>query len=94
MSVEPVSSCGHLIGIIRAFLELEQEGYIRKYPHFVGIQAKGCSPIAQAFQTGKNAVERIKRSETIAHAISNPAPPAGNLLLRLICLVLFRLSLL
>ncbi len=80
----PVSSGGHLIGIIRAFLELKQEGYIRKYPHFVGIQAKGCSPIARAFQTGQNTVKRIKKADTIAHAISNPAPPAGNLLLRLI----------
>lgn len=80
----PVSSGGHLVGIIRAFQDLKQEGFIQKFPHFVGIQAKGCSPIVRAFQTGQNTVQRIKKAETIAHAISNPAPPAGNLLIRLI----------
>jgi threonine synthase len=77
----PVSAGGHLVGIIRAFRELKQEGFIQRYPHFVGIQAKGCSPIVQAFQAGQTKVNRIKKAKTIAHAISNPDPPAGNLLL-------------
>jgi len=80
----PVSSGGHLIGIMRAFQDLNQHGFIEKYPYFVGVQAEGCSPIAQAVAGGKSRVERIKKAETIAHAISNPDPPAGNLLLRMI----------
>jgi threonine synthase len=80
----PVSSGGHLIGLMKAFDELKQQGFIQKYPHFVGVQAEGCSPITEAFQQKKPYVERIERAETIAKAISNPAPPGGNLLLRMI----------
>jgi threonine synthase len=73
-----------LIGIIKAFDELLQQGFIRKVPHFVGVQAEGCSPIARAFQDNKSRVERIKKAETIAKAIANPDPPGGNHVLRMI----------
>jgi len=82
--IVPVSSGGHLLGLMKAFHELKQHGFIKKYPHFVGVQAEGCSPIARAFQRKKPCVERIKKAETIAKAISNPDPPGGNLLLRMI----------
>ena len=80
----PVSSGGHMIGLMKAFDELKQQGFIEKYPHFVGVQAEGCSPITKAFREKMPKVERIERAETVAKAISNPAPPGGNLLLRLI----------
>ena len=80
----PVSSGGHLIGLMKAFHELQQHGFITKLPHFVGVQAEGCSPIARAFLQNKPSVERIEKAETIAKAISNPDPPGGNLLLRMI----------
>ena len=80
----PVSSGGHLIGLMKAFDELKQQGFIEKYPHFVGVQAEGCSPIARSFKAKKPSVERIDRAETIAKAISNPDPPGGNLLLQMI----------
>jgi threonine synthase len=80
----PVSSGGHLIGLMKAFQELRQHGFITKLPHFVGVQAEGCSPIARAFLQNKPSVERIEKAETIAKAISNPDPPGGNLLLRVI----------
>ena len=80
----PVSSGGHLIGLMKAFHELKQHGFIKKSPHFVGVQAEGCSPIAMAFQQNKSRVERIEKAETIAKAISNPDPPGGNILLRMI----------
>jgi threonine synthase len=80
----PVSSGGHLIGLMRAFLDLKKEGLIQRLPTFVGVQAHGCSPIAQAYASGKSEVKRIKKGETIAHSISNPDPPGGNILLKLI----------
>lgn len=80
----PVSSGGHLIGIMRAFQELKQQDFAKKHPFFVGVQAEGCSPIASAFRKKKARVQRIREAKTIAQAISNPDPPAGNLLLRMI----------
>jgi len=80
----PVSSGGHLIGLMKAFLDLKEEGFFQHFPTFVGVQANGCSPIAQAYASGHSRVRRIKKAETIAHSISNPDPPGGNILLKLI----------
>jgi threonine synthase len=80
----PVSSGGHLIGLIRSFQDLKQEGLIRRLPLFIGVQARGCSPLARAYEQGKNRYQKFVRAQTIAHAISNPSPPAGNLVLKLI----------
>lgn len=79
----PVSSGGYLIGLLRAFLDLKQEGWIQSFPTFVGVQARGCSPITRAYTSGKSKVKRIEKAETIAHSISNPDPPRGNILLKL-----------
>jgi threonine synthase len=80
----PVSAGGHLTGLIRAFMDLKQEGFIQDLPTIVGVQAQGCSPIVQAYASGNSQVKRIKKAETIAHAISNPDPPGGNIALNLI----------
>jgi threonine synthase len=80
----PVSAAGHLIGLMKAFLDLKADGLIRKMPTFVGVQAAGCAPIARAYARGSESVARIPHPQTIAHAISNPAPPGGKIALRLI----------
>jgi threonine synthase len=84
MVVAPVSSGGHLIGLMLGFQDLEREGMIRAFPRFVGVQASGCAPLAEAFRAGSQRYERPMVVRTIAHAIANPAPPAGNAVLRLI----------
>ncbi len=80
----PLSSGGHLIGLMRSFEDLEREGLVDRYPTFVGVQAQGCAPLARAFEEGRPKYQRLKKAWTIAHAISNPAPPAGNAALHLI----------
>ncbi len=80
----PVSAGGHLVGLIRAYQDLREQGYIQKCPYFVGVQADGCSPISRSFKKGEAKVKRIRKAKTIAQAISNPDPPAGNILLHLI----------
>jgi threonine synthase len=80
----PVSAGGHLIGLMRAFLDLREEGLTADFPVFVVVQAKGCSPVARAFAGGKARYSRFRRAQTVAHAISNPAPPGGNLALKLV----------
>jgi len=80
----PLSSGGHLTGLMKAYLNLRQQGFIKQFPTFVGVQAQGCSPIAQAYTAGKSKVKRIEKPETIAHSISNPDPPGGNIVLKFI----------
>ncbi|MFB0565559.1 MAG: threonine synthase [Candidatus Aminicenantaceae bacterium] len=80
----PVSSGGHLTGLMRAFIDLKKEGLIKNYPTFVGVQARGCSPLAQAFEKKKLRFTRISKADTLAHAISNPDPPGGNIALKMI----------
>jgi len=80
----PMSSGGHLIGLMRAFLDLKQAGFIQEYPTFVGIQPKGCSPIAQAYAQRKSKFKRIAKTDTVAQAVTNPDPPGGNVALKMI----------
>jgi threonine synthase len=80
----PVSSGGHLIGLLRAFIDLKEEGLAAEMPVFVGVQAKGCSPLARAFAQGRSQYSKFLNPRTIAHAISNPSPPGGNLALKLV----------
>lgn len=80
----PLSSGGHLLGLMRGFQDLEREGLIAAYPTFVGVQAQGCAPLARAFEAGLESYERPAEVRTVAHAISNPTPPAGNAVLRMI----------
>ncbi len=69
---------------MRGFLDLKTQGLCEDLPVFIGVQARGCSPIAIAFSSGKTKVERIDKSNTVAHAISNPDPPGGNIVLKMI----------
>jgi len=82
--VVPMSSGGHLIGLMRSFEDLLEEGFLHRFPTIVGVQAQGCAPLARAFEAGKDRYERLDKADTIAHAISNPAPPGGNAVLRMI----------
>lgn len=82
--VVPLSSGGHLLGLMRGFADLEREGLIREYPQIVGVQAEACAPLARAFDRGLARWEKITTTPTIAHAIANPTPPGGHAVLRLI----------
>ena len=82
--IVPLSSGGHLLGLMRGFADLEREGLIRTYPQIIGVQAEGCAPLVRAFDKGLQKYERLAGSRTIAHAIANPTPPAGNAVLRMV----------
>ncbi|MGB9837065.1 MAG: threonine synthase [Candidatus Saccharicenans sp.] len=80
----PISAGGHFLGLYKGFSELARAGYIEKMPRLIGVQAANCSPIATAFKNGQQTVSKIEPAATIAHSISNPDPPAGNLVLKLV----------
>ncbi|MBN2284251.1 MAG: threonine synthase [Deltaproteobacteria bacterium] len=80
--VVPTSSGGNLRGIIKGFEDFYRCGLIGRLPRFICAQAKGCSPIFNAFTSGEERVRPLEKTDTIAHAIENPFPPSGNEVLR------------
>ncbi|WP_273853399.1 threonine synthase [Guptibacillus spartinae] len=63
-----------LIGIYKAFLELQKLGWIKeeKLPKLVAVQAEGCAPIVKAFDEGKTESEFWENSTTLAFGINVP----------------------
>jgi threonine synthase len=63
-----------LIGMWKAFEEMEEIGWIAKgrRPKMVVIQAAGCAPIPKAFEEGKAASEMWPNAETAASGLRVP----------------------
>jgi len=82
--IVPTSSGGNFRGIVKGFIEFRNLGFIDRLPRFIVVQAAGCCPIVQAFREGKEEIRHFGRPKTIAHGISNPYPPSGNEVLRIL----------
>nr|WP_225317669.1 MULTISPECIES: pyridoxal-phosphate dependent enzyme [Haloferax] len=80
--VMPVSSGGHASGAWKALRELEDAGAIDEIPALYFVQAAACSPIADAYDAGKDEVTRVTGGDTIAYSIANADPPSGTRALR------------
>jgi threonine synthase len=72
-----------LIGMWKAFDELEQLGWIgSKRPRMYAVQASGCAPIVRAFHEGKEHAERWEDAQTVAAGIRVPRAVGDFLILR------------
>lgn len=80
--VTPVSSGGNISALLKAVEELLQIGVLSKHPLVVGVQARGCNPVASAFHESRGTISRVEPAPTIAHALTNPWPPSGNRVLQ------------
>jgi len=78
----PTSSGGLFRGVTKGFIELKRSGIIDEIPTLISVQAEGCSPICEAFDSDEKEIRRWFRPKTIARAISNPFPPGGDDVLR------------
>ncbi len=80
----PTSSGGNISAHWKGWKELRQMRLTSKLPSMVVVQAEGCCPIVKAFKERKEDVEPLTEVRTIAHSISNPAPPSGRRVLKLL----------
>ncbi len=72
-----------LIGMWKAFDELEQLGWIgSKRPKMIAVQAEGCQPIVRALERGENKAEFWQGASTISSGLRVPKPLGDVLILR------------
>jgi len=64
-----------LIGMWKAFSELDQMGWLKssRKPRMIACQSTGCAPIVTAFEQGKRFAERFDHASTIASGIRVPS---------------------
>jgi len=72
-----------LIGMWKAFVELEAIGFIGgKRPRMVAVQASGCAPMVRAYDAGEEHAPRWDNAHTIASGIRVPQAIGDFLILR------------
>ncbi len=80
--VYPTGGGTGLIGMWKAFDEMEQLGWIgKKRPKMVSVQSSGCAPIVRAFKERKNDSQFWDHAETIASGLRVPKAFADHLIL-------------
>jgi len=81
--IYPTGGGTGLIGMWKAFAEMEEMGWIGKdRPRMVSVQASGCAPIVRAFAEGKNIAEPWQNAKTVASGLRVPQAVADFLMLR------------
>jgi threonine synthase len=71
--VYPTGGGTGLVGMWKAFEEMEQLGWIdHKRPKMVTVQASGCAPIVKAFHNGSPRAETWEKADTLAAGLRVP----------------------
>jgi threonine synthase len=81
--IYPTGGGTGLIGMWKAFSELVTLGWLEtaELPRMVVVQAEGCAPVVQAFETGSDSCEFWSEAETIATGLRVPKSFADRLIL-------------
>ncbi len=84
--VYPTGGGTGLVGMWKAFAELEAIGWLRssKRPKMVSVQADGCAPIVRAFEQGTEKAEPWQNAHTAADGLRVPRAIGDFLILRAI----------
>lgn len=81
--VYPTGGGTGIVGMWKAFEELEQMGWIgSKRPRMIVVQSEGCAPLVRAFEAGKEFAEPFPDPRTLAAGIRVPAAIGDYLILR------------
>src|SRR5450432_1164481 len=72
-----------LIGMWKAFEELEQLGWVKqgKRPRMIAVQSSGCAPVARAFDNGAGASQMWPNAATFASGLRVPKPYGDYIIL-------------
>lgn len=75
-----------LIGMWKAFGELEELGWVRpgKRPRMIAVQSAGCAPMARAFDKGAEASETWENASTFASGLRVPKPYGDTIMLEIL----------
>ena len=80
--IYPTGGGTGLIGMWKAFAEMEEMGWLGKdRPRMVSVQASGCAPIVRAFDEGKDKAEPWQNAKTVASGLRVPQAVADFLML-------------
>jgi len=83
--VVPVGDGAGLLGVWKAFAELEALGLIgRRRPRMVAVQAAGCAPVVEAWRKGSQATTPWPSPKTLAAGIRVPDPHGGPEMLQVV----------
>ena len=83
--IYPTGGGTGLIGMWKAFDEMEQMGWIgSERPRMISVQAAGCAPIVRAYRAGDEHAEPWINAETIAAGLRVPAAVGDFLMLKAI----------
>ena len=81
--IYPTGGGTGLIGMWKAFDEMEQMGWISaERPRMVSVQAEGCAPIVRAFGRGDETAEMWEDAHTVASGLRVPGAVGDFLMLR------------
>ncbi|MFH0986592.1 MAG: threonine synthase [Candidatus Micrarchaeota archaeon] len=76
--VVPLGTGGLTTAIFKGFAELKRLGITKKLPQMIGVQEKGCSPIADAWKAGTYLIKPVEKPTGIASAILVKTPFNGK----------------
>lgn len=80
--VYPTGGGTGLIGMWKAFKELQQAGWIGdRLPRLYAVQSAGCAPVVQAFERGAERCTPWPDSQTVAAGLRVPGPFGDRLML-------------
>ena len=83
--IYPTGGGTGLIGMWKAFAELEELGWIGSArPRMVSVQASGCAPIVKAFEENQSTAQPWENAQTIASGLRVPQAIADFLMLKAI----------
>ena len=75
-----------LIGMWKAFQELEELGWVRpgKRPRMIAVQSSGCAPVVRAFEQGAAASQMWQNAATFAAGLRVPKPYGDSIMLEIL----------